>query len=228
MSIIKLQSGSLAGEVSSKGTLKANVASQAVLKATISSKGTLQAVIAAGKTLQATIASKGTLNATISKAKTDNETVYILRDEAGTEVVGVLVSTETVLTATEDDIRKDKLAVTEEGITKGTKVIPKYYVSYGYKLISPGKKIAFQILNSGVEVVDYTKLQAIICQYAGSISKSTAAEMIAIEESVYSVKSNEKEAAITKDKETHTIDFGVTNTSENRYVVRYVICKEVL
>lgn len=223
-----IQSGGLTGEVSSKGTLQANVSSQATLKAAIATKGTLQASIAADKTLQATIASKGTLNATISKAKTDNETVFILRDDAGTEIVGVLVSNETVLTATADDIRKGELAVTEEGITEGTKVIPKYFVSNGYKAVSPGAKIAFRLLDSGVGMADYTKLQAIVCEYAGSVSKSTAAEMIAIDESVYQVKSNIVEATITKDKETHTIDFGVTNTSENRYVVRYVICKEVL
>ena len=189
--------------------------------------GKLQATIAAGKTLQATIASKGTLNATISKAKTDNETVYILRDEAGTEVVGVLASVETVLTATADDIRKGKIGVTEEGITEGTKVIPKNYTTYGGKLVFPDDDFYIQLANKELALADFSKLQVIICEYTGSIKESTAAEIIVIDNEVYNVKSSVKIADVTKDTENNRINLGITNTSEKDYVMHYITCREV-
>lgn len=196
----------------------------------ITQSGFLRGSVKATGNLTGTIRPQGVLKGTISKPLIvgDNETVYIIRDDAGNELVGVLTDVKPVLDATANDIRKGVTAVTEEGITEGTKVIPRYYVSNGYKLISPGNKIAFQILKSGVGIADYTKLQAIVCQYTGTTKESTAAEMIAIDDGVYLVKSNTKEATITKNTETHTIDFGVINSSENRCVVRYVICKEVL
>ena len=44
---------------------------------------------------------------------------YLLYDEAGNEFVGVVVSEETVFTATANDIRKGTVAVTEKGVTEG-------------------------------------------------------------------------------------------------------------
>lgn len=60
-----IQSGNLAGAVSTAGTLRANVSSQGELKGTIASEGTLQATMAAEVTLQGTIAPQETLKGTI-------------------------------------------------------------------------------------------------------------------------------------------------------------------
>jgi hypothetical protein len=81
--------------------------------------GNLTGKINAEGTLSANIRPRETLSAIVSKAKTDTEKVYIFKDESGVEVYGVLSSNETVLTATAEDIRKGKTAVTEEGIVVG-------------------------------------------------------------------------------------------------------------
>ncbi len=44
---------------------------------------------------------------------------YVFEDEEGNEVYGVLTQSENELTATEDDIRLGKLAVTGIGLTRG-------------------------------------------------------------------------------------------------------------
>lgn len=45
---------------------------------------------------------------------------FIIEDENGNEVVGVVVDTETVFTATAADIIKGKTAGTEDGVVVGT------------------------------------------------------------------------------------------------------------
>lgn len=47
---------------------------------------------------------------------------FILTDENGNEVIGIVVGEEVVFTATADDIVKGKIAGTSEGITIGTHV----------------------------------------------------------------------------------------------------------
>lgn len=60
-----IQSGSLAGAVSSTETLQANVSSQGELQGTVTSEGTLQASVADKGTLHATMDSEGTLQGDI-------------------------------------------------------------------------------------------------------------------------------------------------------------------
>ena len=68
------------------------------------------------------ITAHGTLTGTISKPLVvgDTETVYILRDDDGNELVAVLTDVKPTLTATAEDIREGTTAVTEKGVTAGT------------------------------------------------------------------------------------------------------------
>lgn len=177
-----------------------------------------------------TLKPQGVLKAAISKPLivSDDETVYILRDEYGNEAVGVLVDVETVLDATPNDIRKGVTAVTEEGITVGEKVIPIYFTTYGYNLIPSGEVIRISFVSDDMQLADFTHLQALVCLFDGSVSKSVATEMVVISDSVYNVRSNEKLATVVKDVENDRIDLTIINTSESMLLVRYFTCKEVL
>lgn len=149
---------------------------------------------------------------------------YILRDEAGTEMVATVVGEETVFTATANDIREGMVAATDEGVTTGTKVIPSYHTVTGYMLIPSGGNFAIQFTD---ELYDFTKLQAIICPFADSIANSVAAEKVAIDEKVYAVNSAVSLATVTRDSENKTINLGIVNESETPYLLRYFTYKEI-
>lgn len=151
---------------------------------------------------------------------------FLLCDEEGNEVLATVVGEETILTATENDIRKGTVAATDKGITKGEKVIPSYHTTEGYRLITKGS--AFKITNvADLDLYDFTKLQAIICPYANSINKSVAAEKVAINEGVYAVNSTEILAPVTRDSKNKEINLGIINESGSIYLLRYITYKEI-
>lgn len=198
-----------------------------VLKATITPRHTLRASIVTHYTLKAKMVPGVTLKASISKPTEDDEKVFILRDEAGNQVVGVLASTETVLTATVQDIRKGETAVTEEGMVVGEKIIPAYHTHEGTKLIMPNKEMVINFSAFDIPYYDYTKLQAIICVYNTTISNSVNADKVSINDKVYNVNSTEVLSSVTKRIEDKTISFGIVNELEKPCVVRYFTYKEM-
>lgn len=147
---------------------------------------------------------------------------YILVDESGNEIPAVYVDSETILTATANDIRKGSVAVTDEGVTTGEKEISAYITSEGYKVVTAGSSFVMTIPR-----YDYTKLQAIFCPFNTSMSNSVAAEKVAIENKVYPVKSAVAEQTIIVDDEEKAINFGFTNTSTKPWLIRYFTYKEV-
>ena len=150
---------------------------------------------------------------------------YILVDDSGKEYAAVLMDEETALDATENDIRAGKYAATDNGVVLGSKEIPSYHVTEGYRLITSGSSFVVPIAK--LNRYDYTKLQAIICPFTGSIDESVAAEKVAINEGVYPVNSTDLVATVTKDAENKQIDFGITNESENLYLLRFFTYKEI-
>lgn len=152
---------------------------------------------------------------------------YILQDEDGNEVTAVFVENETVFDATADDIRLGKTAATGDGVVVGTKVIPSYHTTEGYRVITAGSP--FETLSmADLDLYDFTKLQAVICPVNGSIDNSVAAEKIAINENVYAVQSTEAIATVIKDSETKRINLGITNESGSPYLLRYFTYKEIV
>ena len=151
------------------------------------------------------------------------ERTYILQDENGKEFVGVMVENETVFDATANDIRLGKTAATAEGVTEGNKVIPSYHTTEGTVLVPAGRALSFR-LNDGK--YEYTKLQAIICPYSGSMSGSVAAEKVSINGNVYAAGSAEILASVTIDHDAESINLGITNEGTNPVVIRYFTYKE--
>lgn len=156
----------------------------------------------------------------------DDTMTYILVDEEGTEAVGVVVDELTVFDATANDIREGTTAATADGVTAGTKVIPSYHTSEGYRFIPKGKEFSLPTLVS-LGRYDFTKFQAIICPFNGSIAKSVAAEKVAIDEGVYAVNSSDLLSSVIKDSETKSINLGIINESESLYLLRYFTYKEI-
>lgn len=148
---------------------------------------------------------------------------YILVDEDGNEVPAVLVSEETVFTATANDIRLGTVAATAEGVTEGTKDIPAYHTTEGTAFIPAGSACVIRLIDGKY---DYTKLQAIICPYSGSLAGSVAAEKVSINDNVYAAGSTAVLASVTIDHDAESINLGIANEGSTPCVIRYFTYKE--
>lgn len=148
----------------------------------------------------------------------------ILEDSDGVQLTGVVVGSEVIFTAdASTDIREGKVAATDSGVVTGSAIIPNYQTYEGTKIITNGAPVVLSIENN----YDYTKLQAIICTFSTSLKNSVAAEKVAIENNVHEVLSTEVVSSIAIDEENHLINFGITNTSGNMQVIRYILYKEL-
>lgn len=150
-------------------------------------------------------------------------TTFILVDTDGNEYPAVYVDSDTVCTATANDIRKGSVAITPEGVIEGTKEIPAYHTTEGYTLVDAGKDFAIPIKNGRY---DYTKLQALLCAYNTSPSKSVSTDRVVIGDSVYAVNSIEPISTVTINAEKATIELNITNDSDTIYIIRYFTYKE--
>lgn len=153
---------------------------------------------------------------------------YILVTPDGQEIPAVLVDEVTIFDATANDIRLGKTAVTDSGVTVGEKVIPSYNTMVGTRLIPNGSSFTLPEMDSRIGYYDYTKLQTMICKFNSSISKSVSTEKVSIDDTVYNVKSTEPISTITKNHETKSMDFGITNDLGVPCIIRYFTYKEIL
>ena len=151
-----------------------------------------------------------------------DDTTYVFEDLDGTQVVGVIAENDVVFTATANDIRKGTIAAGAEGIIEGTKEIPSYHTNAGYKIVTNGSKFVVDL-----NYYDYTNFQALVCPYNTNIANSVATEKVVIDNHVYPVQSTVSESAISIDTANKRIDFGITNTSGSKYLIRYFTYKEI-
>lgn len=147
---------------------------------------------------------------------------YILVDEEGNEIPAVFVENETRFDATANDIRIGKLAVTDSGVTEGTKEIPSYVTDEGLRVVP--KNSAFTITH---DHYDFTKLQAIICAYNTSITDSVATKKVVIEGNVYDPNSTVSLSEVMKEADNVRINFGIVNDLDSDCIIRYFMYKEV-
>lgn len=150
---------------------------------------------------------------------------YLLRDEEGNEVVGVLVDEETIFDATENDIREGVTAATGEGVTVGTKVIPSYHTSEGYRYIPVGSECTIPL--PVLDKYDFTKLQVIVCLFNTTAEDSVSSEHIVVENRVYPVRSAVSISTVTKNAENKSIDLGMINNGTAPLVLRFFTYKEI-
>lgn len=148
---------------------------------------------------------------------------FILEDENGNEITGVVVDKQTIFTATADDIKIGKIAATDDGITEGldTKT---YRVTFSSHLILPGAD--FSIPLGEYDKYNYTKFQCMIAKFNTSFSDSVEASKVAINDNVYQVNSVNIISQITRNVDTKSIDLNITNDTEDYYVIHYSTYKE--
>ena len=158
-----------------------------------------------------------------SGSEDPNDPTIVLVDENGNELVATLMDEEVIFDATANDIREGKLAVTEQGITVGTKEIPGYISTEGTRLIMPSESFNIKIDSNRCE---FAKLLALICTYNTTLNNSVAAEKVVINDSVYIVNSNELVSMVTSDIDNGLIDLGIINEGATPCVIRYITFKE--
>lgn len=152
------------------------------------------------------------------------ETAYILEDETGHQVYAALVSEETIVDATPNDIRAGVTAITESGITVGEKEIPAYHVTEGVELVIAGREFRIRIPER--DRYQYTKLQAILCPFNSTPDKSVSADKVCINDNIYAAGETISLATVTLDHDTKEVVLGIVNDTDSIFVIRYFSYKE--
>lgn len=192
----------------------------------------LKQLVASKKNLADTLVSKGEdatvqepFDDLVKKAGDYIPKTYLITDEEGNEVVGTLVSQETVFDADENDVREGKVFANSLGVKTGNKVIPAYHTLEGFKVVTSGNPFVVKLAN--LDTYDYTKLQAIICEFNTSLTDSVSATKVAINDKVYEVLSTVAISDITKNDTEKTVEFGIENTTDKTYLIRFFTYKEI-
>ena len=149
---------------------------------------------------------------------------FVLVDDEGNEIIGVIVDQETVFTAGDNDVREGMTYASDSGVSTGTKNIPAYETTQSSILIFPGESYSIQL--SQRDKYDYTKLQAMIAKFNTSVSDSVFTEKVVFENSVYLVNSLTKVSDVIKNALTKSIDFNFVNDTEDIYMIHYFTYKE--
>ena len=152
---------------------------------------------------------------------------YIITDSDGNELAGVYVESETIFTATDNDVREGMVYASDAGVSTGTKDIPGCHTFEGYRVVTNGSVLSIPNLAPEIDSYDYTKLQALVCVFNTNINNSVSTEKVAINENVYNVQSVDAISNVIKDHEEKKINLGITNESGGVWVLRYFMYKEV-
>ena len=151
---------------------------------------------------------------------------FILTDETGLELVGVVTDKEVVFTANaETDVREGVVVATAEGIVTGGKVIPAYHTTHGARVIAPKGQISVQIADQNC--YDYTVLHGMVCTYNTNLTNSVATEQVVLYDQVFPVQSTVAVSNVTKNHETKSIVLGLSNDTTKPKIFRYITYKEI-
>lgn len=152
-----------------------------------------------------------------------NATTFVLVDKDGNEYPAVYVDSDTIVTATPNDIRKGTTAITSEGLVVGEKEIPTYRAVEGVVSTRPGNKLSINLYS---DMCEYTTIQIMVCDFNTSTDDSVAVRKVAINDSVYNVESTEILSTLTVDSTLQSIQLGLINDTDKNAVIRYMIIKE--
>lgn len=151
---------------------------------------------------------------------------FVLTDEIGNELTGVVVDEEVIFTADPvTDIREGKVAATDQGVVTGSKKIPAYHTNAGTQLILPNSN--FSIPLSQDNAYNYTALQCMIALAdLNDLENSVDTDRIVLNDTVFQVNSTTQLSNVTKNNETLSIDLNLVNNSENYYIIYYFTYRE--
>lgn len=148
----------------------------------------------------------------------------ILTDENGNEVVGVVTESIQMFDATPADVRLNKTFVSDNGIESGENTIT-YRTTVGYQIVLPGDTFSVDVSN--YNGYNYTSFQGLVCVAdLTDLNNSVSADMIAVNNGVYEVRSTTKLADLTKNSQLKSVDFNITNNSDNYYLIYFSTCRQ--
>lgn len=150
---------------------------------------------------------------------------FILMDEDGNEIAGVVVDQETVFTAGDNDVREGLVYASDNGVSIGTKDIPAYRTTQGVFVVFSGDDFTIS-LPSKYNVYDYTQLQCIIAPFNTNLEDSVASDKIVLHNKVYPINSLTALSNVTKDEINKSIKLNINNNTENDYIIYYFTYRE--
>lgn len=150
---------------------------------------------------------------------------FILMDEDGNEITGVVVGQETVFTAGDNDVREGMIYASDGGVSEGTKNIPAYRTEKGYCMISDGDEFSISCM-SEYNQYDYTELHCIIAPFNSNTENSVAVDKVVLYDGVYAIGSVDIISTVSKNHDTKSIDLNITNNSGIDYVIHYFTYRE--
>lgn len=148
---------------------------------------------------------------------------FILVDESGTEITGVVTENVQAFDATAADVKIGKTFVSDDGCLEGTDT-KTYRVKFATYLIFPNEN--FSIPLQQYDAYDYTDFNAMISVFNTTKFDSTSIEKIVIFDSVYNTGSNNSLSDVSKDKDTKSINLNIVNNTNNIYIVHYSTYRE--
>lgn len=151
---------------------------------------------------------------------------FMLEMEDGSKIAGVLTESDTEITADANDIRQGKTALLDSGLIVGKKVIPAYHTNGGAVAIPNGSTYKIKTLKI-LDLYDFTKMLAIVCDFNTNLSNSVAARTVVINRNVYAVLSTISLSEVMVNHEEKTIDLGIKNETGKPQILRFITYKEI-
>lgn len=148
---------------------------------------------------------------------------FILQDENGNEITGVVVDQETVFDATPNDVIIGKTFASDEGVLEGTDTRT-YRTTQGAKGVPVGESLSISLPD--FDNYNYTQFQCIITSFNTSLKDSMAAVKISLNDKVFNVGTHDAIVDVSKNSSTKSIDLNITNDSDNIMVIYYFTYKE--
>ena len=147
------------------------------------------------------------------------DNLYLIVDEDGNQLFATFTEQEILANATANDIRIGKTAVTESGLIEGENTIT-YRTAEGSQLVLPNNEFCISSLYLHNQY-NYTKLQCIIAKYSSDANERMSTEKIVLNDNIYDTGSSVVVATLTKNAETKSIDFNITNDTNDVYIIYF-------
>lgn len=149
---------------------------------------------------------------------------FVLTDEDGNEITGVVTAQEQVFTATDRQVYSGFTYASNDGVSTGTREFIAYRTMQAVQLILPGD--AYTIPLSEHDRYDYTKFQCIITKYETEVADRMAAEKISLNDNIYESNSSVALSQVTKNATTKSIDLNITNDTDSVYMIYFFTYRE--
>jgi hypothetical protein len=149
---------------------------------------------------------------------------FIIEDEKGNQLVGVVTEQEQIFTATDNDVREGMVYASDSGVSTGSKNIPAYRTTCGRIGIMPGESVSIPL--SQYDKYDYTELQCIVAKFNTTLLDSVVVDKIVIKSKVYEPASTSSVADVLKNETTKSIDLNIINNNDDDIVVHYFTYRE--